>query len=159
MKRDVLSTVCIKICMLFYLLFGIFDSVSSEELKFKEKGVDKSSNNIVSDSMVFDQQVDSISVFAFGECVDSYENQTVSSVVLVQGCNALTVKNVIVSGNGDLTLSASDAVLINGSFEVKLGGLLNIKNELTQWSMDYGYDNAGNRIRRSANSMKLSDVD
>ena len=122
--------------MLSYLLFVFFDSVSSEDLKFKEKGVDKSSNNIVSDSMVFDQQVDSISVFALGECVDSYENQTVSSVVLVQGCNALTVKNVIVSGNGDLTLSASDAVLINGSFEVKLGGLLNIKNELTQWSID-----------------------
>lgn len=153
MKRENMCIACIQICMLSILLFGFVDSVFSKDFKAEEQLYRKSNQNL-SDSVRTNQQSDSISVLSTGSCVNSFENQTVSSTVSVQGCNTLTVKNVTITNNGDLTLSASDDVLINGPFEVKLGGLLNIKNELTQWSINYGYDNAGNRIRRSANSME-----
>lgn len=158
MKREYISAAYIKVCMLWFLLFGFVDSISSSEFQTGEKRIEENLNYVVSDSIILDQQIDSLSVSTLEGCVNLYENQTVSSVVLVQGCNTLTVKNVIVSGNGDLTLSAPDAVLINGPFEVKIGGLLKIKNDLTQWSFDYIYDNAGNRIRRTASPMKLSSV-
>lgn len=157
MKKEYLFAAYIKIGMLSLLLLGIAESLSSQEFNTGEKEYDESLH-AVSDSVAFVQQADSISVLALGSCVDSFVNQTVYSVVSVQGCNTLTVQNVTVLGNGNLTLSAPEAVLLNGPFEVKPGGILNIKNELVQWIIDYDYDNAGNRIRRSANSVKLSDV-
>lgn len=153
MKRENMCIACIQICMLSILLFGFVDSVFSKDFKAEEQSYRKSNQNL-SDSVRTNQQSDSISVLSTGSCVNSFENQTVSSTVSVQGCNTLTVKNVTITNNGDLTLSAPENITLNGPFEVKLGGLLNIKNELTQWSINYGYDNAGNRIRRSASSME-----
>ncbi|MBB4622745.1 hypothetical protein [Parabacteroides faecis] len=158
MKRYNIPSTYIRICMMFFLLFDFVDSVYSKSFKIAEES-NRTSALLVSDSVRIEQQSDSISVFATSSCVNTFENQTVSSRLSVQGCNILTLQNVTVSSNGDLTLSAPDAILINGLFEVKLGGLLNIKSELTQWTFDYGYDNSGNRKMRSANFVKLSDVD
>ena len=110
----------IKICMLSFLLFGFVNSLSSKDLK-NGKELSDNSGRIVSDSLRTEQLSDSISVFATGSCVNTFENRTVSSTVSVQGCNTLIVKNVTITNNGDLTLSAPDAVLINGSFEAELG--------------------------------------
>ena len=158
MKRKDMFMAYIKICMLPFGLFGIVNTISSNDFKNGEELSDNSVQ-IISDSLKIEQDSDSISVFATGSCVNTFENRIVSSMVSVQGCNTLTVQNVTITNNGDLTLFAPDAILINDPFEAQLGGVLNMKNELTQWSISYEYENAGNRIKRSANSMNLSDAD
>lgn len=146
MKRENMCIACLQICMLSILLFGFVDSVFSKDFKAEEQLYRKSNQNL-SDSVRTNQQSDSISVLLTGSCVNSFENQTVSSTVSVQGCNTLTVKNVTITNNGDLTLSASDAVLINGPFEVQLGGVLNIKKKEAS-IVEFIYNAAGNRILR-----------
>ena len=59
--------------------------------------------------------------------MSTYTNQTVSSSVSVLGCNTLAVQNVTVASNGNLSLSAPAQITINGPFEVKSGGILNIR--------------------------------
>lgn len=156
MERDNMFRACIRICIAFNFLCGFVVSTSSKSFETGEETRRKS--NQISDSVRYEHHSDSLSVFATNSCVNTFENQTVSSKLSVQGCNTLSLQNVTITSNGDLTLSAPDAISINGAFEVNPGGMLNIKTELTQWSFDYGYDNAGNRIRRSANSLKLSDM-
>ena len=136
----------VKICMLPFLLFGFVDFISSKDFKNGEELSD-SSNQIVSDSLRKEQHSDSISVFVTGSCVNTFENRTVSSTVSVQGCNTLIVKNVPITNNGNLTLSAPDAVLINGSFEAELGGVLNIKKKEAS-IVEFIYNASGNRILR-----------
>ena len=136
----------VKICMLPFLLFGFVDFISSKDFKNGEELSD-SSNQIVSDSLRKEQHSDSISVFVTGSCVNTFENRTVSSTVSVQGCNTLIVKNVTITNNGNLTLFAPDAVLINGSFEAELGGVLNIKKKEAS-IVEFIYNASGNRILR-----------
>lgn len=90
-----------------------------------------------------------------GACVNTYTNQTVSSVVAVLGCGTLTVQNVTVAATGDLSFSAPTAVTINGPFEVKSGGLLNIRQS-QQMIFNFTYDAAGNRITRQFGSLVRS---
>lgn len=135
MKRENKSTVYIKICMLFLLLSGFVDSVSSKDFK------------AVSDSVRSEQQVKNLPVFTSESCVSIYENQTVSSKVSVLGCDTLTVRNVTVSSKGDLTLFAPNAVLINGPFETQLGGVLNITKKVSL-VIEFTYDGSGNRTSR-----------
>lgn len=146
MKRENMFMAYIKICMLSFLLFGFVNSLSSKDLK-NGKELSDNSGRIVSDSLRTEQISDSISVFATGSCVNTFENRTVSSTVSVQGCNTLIVKNVTITNNGDLTLSAPDAVLINGSFEAELGGVLNIKKKEAS-IVEFIYNASGNRILR-----------
>lgn len=146
MKRENMCIACIQICMLSILLFGFVDSVFSKDFNAEEQLYRKSNQNL-SDSVRTNQQSDSISVLSTGSCVNTFENQTVSSTVSVQGCNTLTVRNVTITNNGDLTLSASDAVLINGPFEAQLGGVLNIKKKEAS-IVKFIYNAAGNRILR-----------
>lgn len=146
MKRENIFMAYIKICMLSFLLFGFADSISSKGIQNGEN-LSSNSNQIVSDSLRTEQHSDSTSIYSVGSCVNTFENQTVSSKVSVQGCNTLVVQNVTISNTGNLTLSAPDAVLINGSFEVQLGGVLNIKKKEAS-IVEFIYNAAGNRILR-----------
>ena len=71
--------------------------------------------------------------------MSTYTNQTVSSSVSVLGCNTLAVQNVTVASNGNLSLSAPAQITINGPFEVKSGGILNIRQS-QQMIFTYTYD-------------------
>lgn len=146
MKRENIFMAYIKICMLSFLLFGFADSISSKGIQNGEN-LSSNSNQIVSDSLRTEQHSDSTSIYSVGSCVNTFENQTVSSKVSVQGCNTLVVQNVTISNTGNLTLSAPDAVLINGSFEVQLGGVLNIRKKEAS-IVEFIYNAAGNRILR-----------
>ena len=79
--------------------------------------------------------------------MSTYTNQTVSSSVSVLGCNTLAVQNVTVASNGNLSLSAPAQITINGPFEVKSGGILNIRQS-QQMIFTYTYDASGNRTTR-----------
>lgn len=141
---------CIRICIAFNFLCGFVVSTSSKSFE-TQKESNRTANQLVSDSLKIEQQSDSISVFAIGSCVNTFENQTVSSKLSVQGCNILTVQNVTVSVNGDLTLSAPGTIVINGPFETQLGGVLKI-NKKESVIIEFDYDNSGNRkLRRIIN--------
>ena len=85
--------------------------------------------------------------------MSTYTNQTVSSSVSVLGCNTLAVQNVTVASNGNLSLSAPAQITINGPFEVKSGGILNIRQSQ---QMIFTYDASGNRTTRQFSAMASS---
>ena len=87
--------------------------------------------------------------------MSTYTNQTVSSSVSVLGCNTLAVQNVTVASNGNLSLSAPAQITINGPFEVKSGGILNIRQS-QQMKFTYTYDASGNRTTRQFSAMASS---
>ena len=87
--------------------------------------------------------------------MSTYTNQTVSSSVSVLGCNTLAVQNVTVASNGNLSLSAPAQITINGPFEVKSGGILNIRQS-QQMIFTYTYDASGNRTTRQFSAMASS---
>ena len=87
--------------------------------------------------------------------MSTYTNQTVSSSVSVLGCNTLAVQNVTVASNGNLSLSAQAQITINGPFEVKSGGILNIRQS-QQMIITYTYDASGNRTTRQFSAMASS---
>lgn len=147
MKRKNLFMACIKICMLSFLLFGFADSIYPIDFKNEEE-LSGNSNRIVSDSLRTEQLSDSLSVFATRSCVNTFENQTVSSTVSVQGCTTLTVQNVTITNNGNLTLSAPGNITLNGSFVGELGSLLNMKIGQSQLMYEFIYDASGNRKMR-----------
>ena len=59
-------------------------------------------------------------------CVTTFTNRTVSSYTVIVGCDTLYVKDITVTGSGDLYLTAPGYININGAFEVALGGQLNV---------------------------------
>ncbi len=82
-----------------------------------------------------------------GDSTDTFQNQTVSTEVFVQGHTTLTIGSVTVTQTGGLTANAPDNIVINAPFEVQNGGTL----ELTvghPYRIRYTYDAAGNRTRR-----------
>ena len=79
----------------------------------------------------------------------------VSSSVSVLGCNTLAVQNVTVASNGNLSLSAPAQITINWPFEVKSGGILNIRQS-QQMIFTYTYDASGNRTTRQFSAMASS---
>ena len=87
--------------------------------------------------------------------MSTYTNQTVSSSVSVLGCNTLAVQNVTVASNGNLSLSAPAQITINGPFEVKSGGILNIRQS-QQMIFTHTYDASGNRTTRQFSAMASS---
>lgn len=82
-----------------------------------------------------------------GDSIDTYQNQTVSTEVFVQGRDVLTSNNVTVTPTGHLTMTAPNGISINGTFEVQLGGLLEL-NGGRQHHIRYTYDASGNRVLR-----------
>lgn len=82
-----------------------------------------------------------------GDSTDTYQNQTVSTEVFVQGRTTLNISNVTVTSTGDFTANAPNGIVINNPFEVQPGGTL----ELTvghPYRIRYTYDAAGNRTKR-----------
>jgi len=67
-----------------------------------------------------------MSAIQLRSCVNTFTGQTVSSIVSVLGCNILTVQSVTVTGSGNLSLTAPAEVVINGPFDVSLGGILSV---------------------------------
>ena len=93
-----------------------------------------------------------ISVYAIeqNDSIDTLQNQVIDSVVFVQSGVQLTVNNVTVTPAGKLTAMARSGVVLNGPFEVQLGGRLELKG-WKQWPVSYEYDNSGNVVVRSKN--------
>ena len=147
MKRENIFMAYIKICMLSFLLFGFVNSLSSKDFK-NGKELSDNSGRIISDSLRTEECSDSISVFATGSCVNTFENRTVSSTVSIQGCNTLVVQNVTITNNGNLTLVAPENITLNGPVVGELGSLLNIKIGQSQLMFEFIYDASGNRIMR-----------
>ena len=85
-----------------------------------------------------------------GDSIDTYQNQTVSTEVFVQGRDTLTMSNVTVTPTGRLTANSSGRILVNSPFKVQLGGTLKL-NVNNQWRVIYDYDNSGNIIARHWN--------
>lgn len=82
-----------------------------------------------------------------GDSIDTYQNQTVTTDVFVQGRTILTSSDATVISTGHLTMTSPDGIIITGNFEVQLGGQLNL-NGGRQYLIRYTYDEAGNRINR-----------
>lgn len=93
-----------------------------------------------------------ISVYAIeqNDSIDTLQNQVIDSVVFVQSGVQLTVNNVTVTPAGKLTVMGRSGVVLNGPFEVQLGGRLELKG-WKQWPVSYEYDNSGNVVVRSKN--------
>lgn len=94
-----------------------------------------------------EQPADTTQVYSARYCVNTFRDQTVSSLQSVEGCDSLIVQTVTVSGTGDLKLFAPEGVTIYGLFEVKQGGVLNI-NRKESLVFEFTYDAAGNRSSR-----------
>jgi hypothetical protein len=90
-----------------------------------------------------------ISVYAIeqNDSIDTLQDQVIDSVVFVQSGGQLTVNNVTVTPAGKLTAMGRSGVVLNGPFEVQLGGRLELKVRL-QHTVRYSYDASGNRISR-----------
>ena len=93
-----------------------------------------------------------ISVYAIeqNDSIDTLQDQVIDSVVFVQSGVQLTVNNVTVTPVGKLTAMGRSGVVLNGPFEVQLGGRLELKG-WKQWPVSYEYDNSGNIVVRSKN--------
>lgn len=61
--------------------------------------------------------------------------------------SSLPISNMVVTNSGNLKIISLEDVIIEGTFEVMLGGTLSIdiKNPGT---INFTYDNSGNRIKR-----------
>jgi|GEM_PF-3793727 len=120
----------IKLCLSLILLFAVNAIVSAQETNpitkesgdsiYQKKSAGPAETVIenIADSMLTEIQTRA--------CVNTFTNQTVSTSVYVEGCNTLTVQNVTVVSGGNLSLSAPSEVIINGTFDVLLGGVLNV---------------------------------
>ena len=82
-----------------------------------------------------------------GDSVDTYQNQTVSTYVKVQGRTVLSSSNVTVTPTGKLKMSAPQRIDISGPFTVELGGTLEL-NGGNQWPVRYIYDSSVNILKR-----------
>lgn len=82
-----------------------------------------------------------------GDSIDTYQNQTISTEVFVQGRDVLTSNNVTVNPTGHLIMTAPNGVKITGNFVVQLGGRLEL-NGGRQHHIHYTYDASGNRTTR-----------
>ena len=82
-----------------------------------------------------------------GDSIDTFQNQTVSTTLTLQGRNTVTMNNVTVTPTGHLTVTAPRGVMIPANFEVQLGGTLYLDGQLKNFIRFY-YDASGNRIRR-----------
>ena len=89
------------------------------------------------------------SVYAIeqNDSIDTLQDQVIDSVVFVQSGGQLTVNNVTVTPAGKLTAMGRSGVVLNGPFEVQLGGRLELKVRL-QHTVRYSYDASGNRVLR-----------
>lgn len=64
--------------------------------------------------------------------------------------SSLPVSNVVVTNSGNLKIISPESVIIEGPFEVMPGGTLSIDIK-DPGSINFSYDNSGNRITRRFN--------
>ena len=125
------------------LLFCMMNPVLSQETDTDTKNP--------GDTITFPTDSPAIPVIDLRACVSAYTGQTVSGYVFVSGCSPLAVQNVAVINGGDLWLYSPGEININGTFDVLLGGALNIgEGQPPVNSINYIYDASGNRIKRQA---------
>lgn len=82
------------------------------------------------------------------DTIQVYTNRLIIGRKTVQSRDTLLVRNVTVAPTGQLTLTAPTWVKLDESFEVKLGGTLEVYGG-TPFSIAYTYDASGNRILKS----------
>ena len=150
-----MSSICLKLCISFFLLGGVSDFVFSKEDNKGEKTTDNILLQAVADSVRNTQSLHS-SVVKNG-CVSVFKDKSVSSVTSILGCDSLFVQNVTITNGGNLTLSAPGNVTLNGPFVGELGSTLNIKAEDLQYVFEFFYDASGNRKMRQV-SVVESDI-
>ncbi len=107
-----------------------------------------------SNSMKAIEPTDTTRVYSTRSCVNTFENQTVSSVRSVTGCDSLIVRGVTIANTGNLTLAAPEYVVLHGSFEVLLGGVLSINEKEEPLVFEFTYGAAGNRTLRRAKAVQ-----
>lgn len=61
--------------------------------------------------------------------------------------SSFPIKNIVVTNKGNLRIISFTDVVIEGPFEVKLGGTLNIDMKKLK-NIEFTYDNSGNRTAR-----------
>ena len=155
----------IKICMLLILLLSANVVVSAQAIDTTTKESGDSTYQKISDSpakAVLEQHADSmLKAIQTRACVNVFTNQTVSSIMSVLGCSTLTVQNVTVVNGGNLSLTAPGEITVNGTFDVLLGGVLNVGGIVAppQLMFNYGYDASGNRISRSLTTTMAAETD
>ena len=140
----------IVMCLLF--LSCVVNPLFAQEIEEVATETDNKAYQITSDSIFLTsdkQKSESYAVILATPCVSTFSNQTVNSFISVLGCSTLAVQYVTVTNTGNLSLSAPEAITINGNFEVKSGGVLNVfKSTPQQKLFKYYYDASGNRISR-----------
>ncbi len=77
--------------------------------------------------------------------VDSFNGKTVTTNVTVIGNDTLKVTNVSVADKGNLLLMSPCEIVINGPFEVLIGGSMTVARPVRAYH--YEYDLNGNRVR------------
>lgn len=86
-----------------------------------------------------------------GDSIDTFQNQTVTTTLNLQGRNTVTMNNVTVTPTGHLTVTAPRGVVIPANFEVQLGGTLYLDGQLRNFIRFY-YDASGNRTLRKSST-------
>ncbi len=81
------------------------------------------------------------------DSVDTFNDQTVTTEITVQGRTVLNSQGVTVTNNGQLTLNGPQGILVPHDLLVQTGGTL-LMNGGLQYAITFTYDASGNRIRR-----------
>lgn len=81
------------------------------------------------------------------DSVDTFNDQTVTTEITVQGRTVLSSQGVTVTNNGQLTLNGPQGILVPHDLLVQTGGTL-LMNGGLQYAISFTYDASGNRIRR-----------
>ena len=84
-----------------------------------------------------------------GDSIDTYQNQTVTNEIHVQGRSVLATGNVTVTSSGSLTMSSPMGIDIVGYIHVQPGGWLQM-NGGRQWPVVYVHDSSGNVTARQS---------
>ena len=82
-----------------------------------------------------------------GDSIDTFDNQTVTNTVQLQGRDIITVSNVTITPTGCLLITAPNEIVITSDLNVQLGGMMEL-NCGRQWPVRYYYDTNGNTVAR-----------
>ncbi|MBS6574800.1 hypothetical protein [Parabacteroides goldsteinii] len=153
------TPIYIKICVMLIFLFCVLNPL------FAQDRIDSTSelSDVTNQTSISNPEDDGYSTDSTmievepRACVNTFENKTITLYTSVSGCTTLTVKNINVTGTGNLSLSAPDQIVINGPFEALLGGVLSMNCEQPKrMTFIFKYDGSGNQKLRQYNSIPAS---